>query len=140
LSPDLIQIEEIDLIAVAEINLDELVEKVNDFTPTNLSDFMSSAFNYQKISTYPRIIRDVAVWVPVTVKAEEVGDLIKKSVSNLCILGPVLFDEFEKEERKSLAFRLVFQSYDKTLSDDEANAEMVKVIEALEKADYEVRK
>ncbi|MFA5023038.1 MAG: hypothetical protein WC537_02080 [Candidatus Paceibacterota bacterium] len=39
-----------------------------------------------------------------------------------------------------MAFRLVFQSYEKTLSDEEANKEMEKVIEALEKESYEVRK
>jgi len=123
-----------------EVNLGNLVEQVNAVVESDLSAFNSPAFNYQPISNYPRIIRDVAVWVPEETSSEDVGGLIKKSVSELCVLGPILFDEFVKEGRKSLAFRLVFQSYDRTLSDDEANAELNKVIEALEAKGFEVRK
>ncbi|HRZ30241.1 MAG TPA: phenylalanine--tRNA ligase subunit beta [Candidatus Paceibacterota bacterium] len=137
---DLTRLEATDTVAVIEINLDELIDKVQEIDPANLEEFMSLAFNCKKISAYPRIIRDVAVWVPETTTPEFVIDLIKKSVGDLCVLGPVLFDEFAKEGRKSLAFRLVFQSYEKTLSDDEANKEMDKVIEALERESYEVRK
>jgi phenylalanyl-tRNA synthetase beta chain len=137
---DLAQLKATDTIAVIEFNLDELIDKVQEIDPVNLKEFMSPAFNYKKVSTYPRIIRDVAVWVPETTTPEFVIDLIKKSVSELCVVGPILFDEFAKEGRKSLAFRLVFQSYDRTLSDEEANKEMEKVIEALERESYEVRK
>lgn len=123
-----------------EFNLDELIEEVGEVGPTDLSSFNSLAFNYQPISPYPRIVRDVAVWVSEDTKTEEVADLIKSSLNELCVLGPVLFDEFSKEGRRSLAFRLVFQSYDRTLSDDEANLELNKVIESLESKSYEVRK
>jgi phenylalanyl-tRNA synthetase beta chain len=123
-----------------EIDLDELSDQTTEIEPADLSVFMSPAFNYRPISNYPRIVRDVAVWVPEATSSEEVGDLIKKSVNELCVLGPILFDEFAKEGRKSLAFRLIFQSYDRTLSDDEANSELNKVIEALESKSYEVRK
>jgi phenylalanyl-tRNA synthetase beta chain len=137
---DLAQLKATETTAVVEFSLDELLEKIKEIEPANLSDYLSPAFNYQPISNYPRIIRDVAVWVPEATSSEEVADLIKKSVSELCVLGPILFDEFSKEGRKSLAFRLVFQSYDRTLSDDEANTELNKAINALETKDYEVRK
>lgn len=126
--------------AVIEFNLDELADKTTEIEKADLSDYISPAFNYQPVSNYPRIIRDVAVWVPEDTKTEEIVELIKNSLSELCVLGPVLFDEFSKEGRKSLAFRLVFQSYDRTLSDDEANSELNKVIESLESKSYEVRK
>lgn len=129
-----------DLQNIIEINLDEIIDKVKDFPPADLSAYMSDAFNYQPVSSYPRIIRDVAVWVPEATQVEDVGDLIRRSMGSLCVAGPILFDEFAKEGRKSLAFRLVFQSYEKTLSDDEANAEMNRVIEALENKGFEVRK
>ena len=48
---------------------------------------------------------------------------------------------YENEERKSLAFHLIFQSPEKTLTDGEINAVMQKVFEAIEaNDDWEVRK
>jgi len=105
----------------------------------NLSDFLSPAFTYKKISAYPRIIRDIAVWVPEETDIELVGGEIKTSAGSLCVEGPILFDEFAKEGRKSLAFRLVFQSFDKTLSDDEVNKEMETVTAKLQTNGWEVR-
>ncbi len=49
------------------------------------------------------------------------------------------FDEFKKGEKTSLAFRLVFQSTDRTLTDNEVNGLMVKAENALKKAGFEVR-
>ena len=48
-------------------------------------------------------------------------EIIKASAGELLAEGPVLFDEFPKGNKKSLAFRYSLQSYDKTLSDEEAN-------------------
>jgi len=110
-------------------------------TPSDLSQFINKNVSYKSVSSYPRIIRDVAVWVPEETAVETIVELIKKSAGNLCVEGPVLFDEFSKEGRKSLAFRLVFQSYEKTLSDNEANDQLAKVIASLEKqTGFEVRK
>ncbi len=129
-----------EVLASQEINFENLAQKSEKAELVLLEDLVNKKASYKIVSSYPRIIRDVAVWVPEVTSSEEVGDLIKKSVSDLCVFGPVLFDEFAKEGKKSLAFRLVFQSYDRTLSDDEANTELDKVIEALEAKGYEVRK
>lgn len=43
-----------------------------------------------------------------------------------------LFDVYENEERKSLAFRLIFQSPEKILTDEEINPIMQKVFKAME--------
>jgi len=43
------------------------------------------------------------------------------------------FDEFEKGGKQSFAFRIVFQSFEKTLTDAEANAVMEKIYVALKK-------
>jgi phenylalanyl-tRNA synthetase beta subunit len=39
----------------------------------------------------------------------------------------------------SLAYRLIFQSFDRTLTDDEANAAMEKVYAALKVKGFEIR-
>lgn len=130
-----------DSIIVKEYNLDKLLSRLEKLPQFDLQKFISAAFDYTPISAYPRIIRDIAVWVPEETVISSVIDLIKNRVSSLCVEGPVLFDEFVKDGRKSLAFRLVFQSYEKTLSDEEANSEMEKVAEILEQqSNFEVRK
>jgi len=47
--------------------------------------------------------------------------------------GPYLIDSFQKDGKVSYAFRIVFQSYERTLTDEEINAIMNRVTEALKK-------
>jgi phenylalanyl-tRNA synthetase beta chain len=88
---------------------------------------------FSEFSAFPYVLRDVAVWTPHRTSANKVEEIIRKS------LGPdlrvvTLFDEFEKDfegvRRTSFAFRLVFQSFQRTLSDDAVNIQM----KALERA------
>jgi len=56
-----------------------------------------------------------------------------------------LFDYFQDEkmeegEEKSLAFHLIFQSSEKTLTDGEADASIAKIVKALEAKSWTVRK
>jgi phenylalanyl-tRNA synthetase beta subunit len=50
-----------------------------------------------------------------------------------------LFDQFEKEGRTSLAFRFVFQSFSRTLTDEEVHGYMVKISALLTEKGYSVR-
>jgi phenylalanyl-tRNA synthetase beta chain len=125
---------------VLELDFDRIAEAAGNFLPADLASLASKTKTYRKVSSYPRIIRDVAVWVPENVADDEVQDAIKSSAGELLVLGPVLFDKFPKDGRVSLAFRQVFQSYEKTLSDEEVNKIMDEVIAALEKKGWEVRK
>lgn len=130
-----------EVLAIQEINFDKLAEEVKDIEKVKLEDLVNKNASYKIVSPYPRIIRDIAVWVPAASDVKTVAELIKSSAGELCVEGPILFDEFTKEGRKSLAFRLVFQSYVKTLSDDEANRELARVIECLDRQlHFEVRK
>ena len=53
---------------------------------------------------------------------------------------PKLFDEFKKGNQISYAFRLVFQSYDCTLTDAETNEIMTKITNKIkEKKGWQVR-
>ncbi len=110
----------------------------------NLKSFLTTSnFTYQDYSPYPRIIRDVAVFVPVEVEPSLVGEIISRTVGKLLSEGPVLFDQYQKagETKKSLAFRFALQAQDRTLLDEEANQITNQVIEALEQNNgWEVRK
>jgi phenylalanyl-tRNA synthetase beta subunit len=49
------------------------------------------------------------------------------------------FDEFTKDGRTSYAFRLVFQSMDRTLFDEDANHRMESIYAAMKERGWEVR-
>ncbi|MEK7539301.1 MAG: phenylalanine--tRNA ligase subunit beta [Patescibacteria group bacterium] len=95
---------------------------------------------FQMWSLFPFIARDIAVWVPENVKSSEVKNIIKKNMGDMVIRGPELFDEFKKGNQISYAFRLVFQSYDRTLTDIEVNENMIKITNKIkENNDWQVR-
>ena len=91
---------------------------------------------HEETPKYPAVQRDLAVVVAKSVAM----DSIKKAVlsvepKNLRAIN--VFDVYEGaqlgEDKKSLAFSLVFQSDEQTLTDDLVQAEIDKVIAAIEK-------
>lgn len=99
---------------------------------------LSHTDRYQPFSRYPFIVRDIALWTPAGTNPEEVLAIIRTQAGELLVRSE-LFDRFEKGEKLSLAFRLVFQSFEKTLTDEEANAAMEKVYAAVKEKGWEVR-
>ena len=64
--------------------------------------------------------------------------MIRAQAGELCVRTE-LFDTFEKGDKTSLGFRLVFQSFERTLEDIEANAAMEKVYAVLKEKEFEIR-
>lgn len=93
---------------------------------------------YRPFSSYPFATRDIAVWVPNDVDSSEVSLLIGREAGAL-LARMDLFDRFEKEERTSYAFRLVFQSNERTLADTDLDPRMQAITEALAAKGWEVR-
>lgn len=93
---------------------------------------------YKPFSVYPFITRDIALWIPEETEAREPERIIRENAGELLVRLDQ-FDRFEKEGRVSLAFRLVFESMDRTLTDEEVNGVIERVSEALAKVGYEVR-
>jgi phenylalanyl-tRNA synthetase beta chain len=94
---------------------------------------------YKEFSLYPFALRDVAVWTPSgTEESEVVAVILKEAGEHVARID--LFDRFEKEGRTSYAFRLVFESFTKTLSDEELVPAMERVTAALNGKDgWQVR-
>jgi phenylalanyl-tRNA synthetase beta chain len=93
---------------------------------------------YQPFSLYPFIARDIALWVPGGIGAESIEKTIRENAGELLVRLDQ-FDSFEKEGRVSYAFRLIFQSFERTLTDDEINSIMTTITAALTAKGYEVR-
>lgn len=99
---------------------------------------------YVAILKYPSALRDVAVLVPVSVKAKEVLGKIHLAAGDL-IYNIDLFDIYEgnnlPEGKKNLAFHIAFQAQDRTLAPTEIDDLQNKIIKALEEnKDWEVRR
>jgi len=133
---------------VWEINLVELIETLPE--PTSYENVLmvpTDSVQYKPISPYPFITRDIAVFVPSEVEQEAVETVIRDDAGELLVHGPDLFDRFEKKnnesgeiEKVSYAFNIVFQSNERTLTDEEINKIMVKITENLNAQDgWEVR-
>jgi phenylalanyl-tRNA synthetase beta subunit len=82
-------------------------------------------------SAYPYVLRDIAVWTPAGTEPEEVKSIIQNAAGDL-LVATKLFDTYEKDDQISYAFKLVFQSDERTLSDKEVNEHMQAIEEALE--------
>jgi phenylalanyl-tRNA synthetase beta chain len=93
---------------------------------------------YEPFSLYPSMSRDIAMWVPLSVTADTVSQLLAQTAGELCV-RVTLFDTFIKDEQTSLAFRLVFQSKQKTLETSEVDVHMSAVYDAVAKAGFSVR-
>ncbi|HEY8156860.1 MAG TPA: phenylalanine--tRNA ligase subunit beta [Myxococcota bacterium] len=92
------------------------------------------AVRFREVSRFPQVRRDIAVYVAREQRAEELLAAIAKTA------GPdlhsvELFDRYEgagvPEGRLSLAFRLVFQRLDRTLTDAEVASAVERVVRML---------
>ena len=93
---------------------------------------------YEPFSKYPFISRDIAFWTPAGTAAEDALAVIREHAGELLVQS-YLFDTFEKEGRLSYAFRLVFQSMDRTLFDGDADSRMESIYAAMKEQGWEVR-
>ncbi|MBI5798611.1 MAG: C40 family peptidase [Candidatus Yonathbacteria bacterium] len=92
---------------------------------------------YKRISAYPFVLRDIAMWAQ-NVTQDEIIKIIREEGTELLVRDR-LFDVFTKDAKISYAFNLVFQSSDRTLSDAEISEVMARITEKLTANGLEVR-
>ncbi len=107
-----------------EVNLDKLLA-----IPTGKP-------KYREISKFPSIKKDIALVLDKDTQAEDVMKVIKKvSGSNLSNIE--VFDVYEgigiEEGKKSIAYSLTFGASDRTLTDEEINPLLDKIVDATSK-------
>lgn len=107
---------------VMEINLDKLLSK------------KTGKMKYKEISKYPTVKKDLSIVVDKNITSLEIATQIKKSAGSL-LINIEVFDLYIgkgiEEGKKSLAYSLTFGSNDRTLTDEEINAILDKIIENL---------
>ena len=131
---------------ILEFSLTELVATLPEVA--NYSDLTSldaSEKIYTPFSPFPSSARDVAVFVPTDISADQVIARINEKKGPLCVLGPRIFDTFTKTfpdgtQKTSYGFRLVFQASDRTLTNEEVQAVMESIWADLNaQQDWQVR-
>jgi phenylalanyl-tRNA synthetase beta chain len=108
----------------------ELAIKGKEIPPQPL--MITTTERYKPLSLFPTALRDIAFWTPE-------GDFADPTPFKEIIVANAgaflercdIFDRFEKAGKHSFAFHLVFQSYDKTLTEEDLNPTMKKITDAL---------
>ena len=122
---------------VAELNLSELISTLP--TQTTYAPVPPTIdITYVPFSIYPSITRDIALWVPEGTHVDTVAQIIRDEAGPLFVRVTHM-DTFTKEGRTSVAFRLVFQSKQKTLAASEVDTPMGMIYDAASKAGFKVR-
>ena len=109
---------------ILEIDLDKLLAK------------KVGKMKYKEISKFPNIKKDLSILVDKNITAQEIELKIKKS-AGANLQSYEVFDVYTgkgiEESKKSIAFSLTFGKQDRTLTDEEINEVMNKIIANLEK-------
>jgi phenylalanyl-tRNA synthetase beta chain len=113
---------------------------VAEFDLGKLDNSISGKKKYLPILKYPSVTRDVSLFISSDVRIGDVLIAMQKSAPNFLqdadLIDYYLPSDLPSEadrNKKSLAFRLIFQAEDRTLTDAEVNGEIEKITEALEK-------
>lgn len=131
---------------IMEVDFEALIDDLGEPSGETRIPVSREVKKYKSPSPYPFMVRDIAVFVPGDkTNGEKVWHVIATHVGDLLVRHE-LFDVFEKTnketgeiEKTSFAYRLVFQSYEKTLTDEEVNKVMERITMALADNKWEVR-
>lgn len=101
-----------------------------------LMKYTAKNFTFASLPKYPAIARDLAIVVDESAAEGDIKTVIEKNGGPF-FQSVTLFDVYMGEHvadgKKSLAFNLKFQSKDKTLTDEEADAGFQSILLAVEK-------
>ncbi|QWC00429.1 phenylalanine--tRNA ligase subunit beta [Mycoplasmatota bacterium] len=99
-----------------------------------------SAYNenvkqYEPINKYPSVSRDIAVVVDKLIPAKDLYETVK-NISNQSLIAIDIFDVYQGEhldsQLKSIAMSFKFENKEKTLSNDEVDLMVKRILNALE--------
>lgn len=109
---------------LAEVNITKLVK------------YARANKKYTEVPKFPAVERDIAVIVDEKVEVGQIEKIVSKKAKKL-LESMQLFDIYRNEKlgenKKSVAYSLIFRDKNKTLSDEEINRTMEEIIAELEK-------
>ena len=104
--------------------------------------FVSFDWKYEGLAKYPATTRDISIVVPKAVLIGQIEDVLEQRGGKL-LESCQLFDIYEgsqiQEGYKSVAYSISFRAKDHTLTDEEVNAVMRKILNGLEGLGIQLR-
>ncbi len=104
---------------------------------TKLVKYAKANKKYVEVPKFPAVERDIAVIVDEKVEVGQIEKIVTKKAKKL-LESMQLFDIYRDEKlgenKKSVAYSLIFRDKSKTLSDEEINTVMESVVSELEKS------
>lgn len=125
-----------DVQEIIEIDLQEVLPSI-----TNIYNSIPvlSTKPYIPFSLYPFMVRDIAVWANNSKTKEDIEKIIVDNATDL-LLRYDLFDTYKTEDKTSYAYRIIFQSNTRTLTDEEIQPIMEKIYLILQSdSNFEIR-
>jgi phenylalanyl-tRNA synthetase beta subunit len=104
---------------ITETTIEQYIADRKIVVETTELEITPTTTPFKPWSIYPFSTRDIAVWVQSDQDKQMLETIITDFAKQYCVRAPYLFDTFTKEGKTSVAYRLVFQSYDKTLTEAE---------------------
>ncbi len=99
-------------------------------------------WKYEDIAKYPAVTRDISMVVPKDILVGQIEDMIILRGGKV-LESARLFDVYEGSQiskgYKSIAYSITFRAKDHTLTDDEVNAAMKKILNGLQSMGIELR-
>ncbi|MDI6821125.1 MAG: phenylalanine--tRNA ligase subunit beta [Patescibacteria group bacterium] len=110
-------------VSILELDFDKLLKSIE------------GEAEYRPLSKYPAVMRDLSIFVK---KSIQIGDVMQEiELSNEKLINDAdLVDEYfdsKQGDKQSLTFRIVFQVEDRTLTNEEVDREMDKIISLLKR-------
>ncbi len=103
---------------------------------TKLVKYAKQNKKYVEVPKFPAVERDIAVIIDETIEVGQIEKIVTKKAKKL-LESIQLFDIYRNEKlgenKKSVAYSLIFRDKNKTLSDEEINQIMEDIIAELEK-------
>jgi phenylalanyl-tRNA synthetase beta chain len=119
-----------------KFDLPEQPVLIGEFDVDALFVNVTTAYKVAPLSRYPAVAQDLALIVDENVPSDRVQTLIAQTGGNL-LLRAVLFDVYRGDQipqgKKSLAYSLLFQAPDRTLSDSDATKAREKIVARLKR-------
>lgn len=108
----------------------------------NVTKFVSFDRKFVGIAKYPAVTRDLSMVVPKEILVGQIEDVIAQRGGKI-LESYKLFDIYEGAQilagHKSVAYSVTFRAKDHTLTDDEVNAAMKKILNGLDRMGIQLR-
>ncbi|MDO5416717.1 MAG: phenylalanine--tRNA ligase subunit beta [Lachnospiraceae bacterium] len=108
----------------------------------NVTPFATFDRKYTGIAKHPAVTRDISMVVPKQIMVGQIEDVIAQRGGKI-LEGYQLFDIYEGSQIvagfKSVAYSITFRAKDRTLTDEDVNAAMKKILNGLQGLGIELR-